>query len=155
MAFPLGSEVTVTTLGKRGRIVEIGTKARYRVMIGALSAWCEEVDLAAAPQGGRKKRPRRANALHQTHTMGPGPDPIEARRLASLDLHGLTVPEALQQIEEYLDRAIRAGLDQVEVIHGISGGRLRAALHRYLDSLAPTVRFEIDPGNRGVTRVYF
>jgi DNA-nicking Smr family endonuclease len=40
----------------------------------------------------------------------------------SIDLHGLTVPEALATLPVFLDRAIRADLRHVEIIDGIGGG---------------------------------
>ena len=74
----------------------------------------------------------------------------EAREV---DLHGLTVEAALARAEQALSDALLADLAELRLIHGRSGGRIRAALHRRLREI-PTVRgFQLDPRNEGVTIV--
>jgi DNA mismatch repair protein MutS2 len=70
-----------------------------------------------------------------------------------IDLHGLTVEEALGRIDDALNEALLAGLPELRVIHGKSGGRIRGALHQRLKAI-PSVRgFRLDPRNAGVTIV--
>ena len=74
---------------------------------------------------------------------------------AEIDLHGLSVDAALIRVDEALNEALLAGLSRLRVIHGRSGGRLKAALHRRLREI-PSVRgFHVDPHNAGVTEVAF
>jgi DNA mismatch repair protein MutS2 len=49
-----------------------------------------------------------------------------------LDLHRLTVDEALPQLEEFLNTAFRAGLRRVWLVHGKGTGVLRREVGRYL-----------------------
>jgi DNA mismatch repair protein MutS2 len=49
-----------------------------------------------------------------------------------LDLIGERVEPALAAVDEYLDRAVRAGLPEVRLIHGHGTGRLRQALREHL-----------------------
>jgi DNA mismatch repair protein MutS2 len=49
-----------------------------------------------------------------------------------LDLHQMTVDEALPLLEEFLHRAYRAGHYQVWIIHGKGSGTLRQAVKEYL-----------------------
>lgn len=49
-----------------------------------------------------------------------------------IDLRGLMVEEALEQVDKYLDDATLAGLPQVCLIHGKGTGALRAAITDYL-----------------------
>lgn len=49
-----------------------------------------------------------------------------------LDCRGLTVEEAIIQVDKYLDDAYLAGLLQVYLIHGKGTGALRAAIKEYL-----------------------
>jgi len=70
-----------------------------------------------------------------------------------VDLHGLTVEEALVRAEHALNDAMLADCAELRLIHGRSGGRIRAALHRRLSEI-PSVRgFGLDPRNAGVTVV--
>ena len=72
---------------------------------------------------------------------------------AEIDLHGLTVDAALARVDEALNAALLAGLETLRVIHGRSGGRLKAALHRRLREIPSLRGFHVDPHNAGVTEV--
>lgn len=159
MPFSVGDEVVVTALQKRGRVLAVAANRRYRVAIGALLTWCDESQLSSVSQG--KKKAKRERAGRPTPPGAAAPSDLlreasdaERRRLQSIDLHGMTVEEALRAVEARLDQAIRAGLDRLEIIHGISGGRLRAAVRGYLAGIASVRRVEPDPRNAGVTWVY-
>ena len=82
------------------------------------------------------------------------PAPARAHHTAvEVDLHGLTVDEALERAERALNDALLADFNELRLIHGKSGGRIRAALHRRLGEI-PTVRaFRLDPRNPGTTIV--
>lgn len=49
-----------------------------------------------------------------------------------VDLHRLTVEEALPKLDKYLYDAFMAGLYQVRVVHGKGTGTLREAVRRQL-----------------------
>ncbi len=49
-----------------------------------------------------------------------------------IDLHGLTVDEAVPRLEEFLYAAYRAGHHRVWVIHGRGTGVLKQEVGRYL-----------------------
>jgi DNA mismatch repair protein MutS2 len=70
-----------------------------------------------------------------------------------VDLHGLTVEEALARIEAALNDALLADMAQVRFVHGRSGGRIRSALHHRLRQIASVRHFFVDPRNEGVTIV--
>ena len=67
----------------------------------------------------------------------------------------MTVPEALAALPVFLDRAIRANLPRVQIIHGISGGRLRAAVRSYLAKAPAVICAAPDDRNPGVTIAFF
>lgn len=48
-----------------------------------------------------------------------------------VDLRGLTVEEAMDKLDKYLDDAFIAGLKEVRVIHGKGTGALRQGLQPY------------------------
>jgi len=70
-----------------------------------------------------------------------------------IDLHGLTVEEALDRVQQALSEALLADLSEFRLIHGRSGGRIRAALHRRLRESSSVRKFRLDPRNEGVTIV--
>jgi DNA mismatch repair protein MutS2 len=64
-----------------------------------------------------------------------------------LDLHAMTVVEAMPLLHEYLNEAYLAGLKEVRIVHGKGTGTLRQAVMRELRKhpLARSFR----PGGRG------
>jgi len=152
MRFGIGSSVVVLPLGrKRGVVVEAGRGGHYRVQMENATVACREDDLEAAaePRGTARARDRRRGATAAGSHDEPAAPP------GRVDLHGLTVDEALARAVEEIDRALRRGADRVEVVHGKGSGRIRAALHRALKTLPGVASFSLDPGNPGVTWVYF
>jgi dsDNA-specific endonuclease/ATPase MutS2 len=97
-------------------------------------------------------------AKHRERRASPGdPQPIDSsspRGVSSeVDLHGLTVDEALARAELAVNDAILANVPELRFIHGRSGGRIRGALHRWLGTVAAVNGFRVDPRNAGVTIV--
>jgi DNA mismatch repair protein MutS2 len=152
MRFPLDTAVLVKSIGKTGRVVEAARDGRYRVRVGAVVLACREADLEKAAAGDRRRK--RDNAAAPAHDVLPL-SKSERQRVGSLDLHGLTVEEALAKVEERLDLALRAGIESLEIIHGRSSGRIKVAVHRLLGELSAVRHFEIARDNPGVTRVFF
>ena len=73
-----------------------------------------------------------------------------------VDLHCLTVAEALPKLDQFLHTAFQAGLYRVWVVHGKGTGVLRQEVGRYLSahplvkSYGPADRYH---GGIGVTQV--
>jgi DNA mismatch repair protein MutS2 len=157
MPFPIGAAVAVVTLRKHGRVLEVLPGGRYRVAVGGLTLVCPEGQLETVSRSKKQQRREREAPARPAVTTPPPPvaHAADTTRLQSLDLHGMTVPEALAAIPVFLDRAIRAGLTKVEIIHGISGGRLRSAVRRYLAGMPAVMCAAPDDRNPGVTIVYF
>ena len=51
-----------------------------------------------------------------------------------LDLHRLTVAEALPKLDQFLHTAFQAGLHRLWIVHGKGTGVLRREVGRYLSS---------------------
>lgn len=113
--------------------------------------------LTAPPRSRRRPPAREADApADGVGTFGAAPPGFSgpaARGVREVDLHGLTVEEALVRVEHVLDGALRDDVAELRVIHGRSGGRLRGALHRHLAAITSVRAFALDPRNEGVTVV--
>jgi DNA mismatch repair protein MutS2 len=105
-------------------------------------------DQLFAPPAGAAAKAKTAKA--------PRADVPEAEPGLAIDVRGLDQEEALRGLDEGLDRAVLAGLDEVRVIHGIGKGILREAVARAL-RLHPHVADSRlgghGEGGRGVTVV--
>jgi dsDNA-specific endonuclease/ATPase MutS2 len=98
---------------------------------------------------------RRTNRPIDTASSPPDDTLSAPRGSSSLDLHGKTVHEALEALDTFLNESLLGGHADVRVIHGRSGGRLKAAVHARLKEVASVRGFRIDPQNAGVTIVTF
>ena len=147
MALPTGAVVAVRALGnKRGVVVAVGRDARYQVRLDAVTMWCDEADLTVAAE------PRKKKAAGRKPRPAPANDDVPPGRI---DLHGLTVEEALARVDVEIDRSLLRGADRVEVVHGKGSGRIRDALHRQLALMPVVEAFRLDPRNAGVTWLHF
>jgi DNA-nicking Smr family endonuclease len=58
-----------------------------------------------------------------------------------LDLHRLTVDEAIPRVDEFLHDTYTAGLHYVRIVHGKGSGVLRQEVSRYLSTHPLVKRF--------------
>lgn len=72
----------------------------------------------------------------------------------AIDLHGVTVREAVEQLEKTLDRALLANANQIEIMHGLGTGKVKDAVHKYLSSSRHVKNFRVSINNPGVTIAY-
>ena len=67
-----------------------------------------------------------------------------------LDLRGLTVEEALERVDKYLDDALLAGLSRCRIIHGKGTGALRSTVRARLENHPQVKAFHFGgPGEGG------
>jgi dsDNA-specific endonuclease/ATPase MutS2 len=147
MTFAPGDEVHIAALGK-GVVREVRNGGRYLVELKGRSIVAAEAQLTAVSP---RQRPGTRNA-HAPQTSLPD-SPTRSHASTSLDLHGMTVEEAVPALDAFLNDALLAGQAEVRVIHGRSGGRLKAAVHARLKQLHVVRAFRVDPENAGVTIV--
>ncbi|MDD5289116.1 MAG: Smr/MutS family protein [Dehalococcoidales bacterium] len=76
--------------------------------------------------------------------------------IEEIDLHRLTVDEAVPKLDDFLYKAFQAGRFRVWVVHGKGSGVLRQEMRRYL-SKHPLVRSQrpadSQHGGEGATQV--
>jgi DNA mismatch repair protein MutS2 len=142
----LPGQIVQTPLGK-GIVQQTRRNGRVLVQVHDRAVLLAAEDITPVNEGRRGPR-RREEARRRPDTPG-GP----GGAVGEVDLHGLTVAEALARAEEALSDALLADLPALRLVHGRSGGRIRAALHRRLAGIPTVRRFSLDPRNPGVTVV--
>ncbi len=76
---------------------------------------------------------------------------------AELDLRGMRGEIAIQEVENYLDKAIMLGFPSVKLIHGKGDGILRKLIREYLKKYKEVTKVEdehADRGGDGISYVY-
>lgn len=75
-----------------------------------------------------------------------------------LSIRGMRGNEAMKEVQTYLDNAIAAGRDQVQIVHGKGKGILKKLVHEYLDQRNEVKDYEMAPiqqGGNGCTVIQF
>ena len=144
----VGSRVKVLTVDKEGTVLGLDANtALVQVGIMKLSLALDDLELVDGPLQKSEKILRKSGATGMETAQNIS---------AEISLRGLTVDEALYELEKYLDQAIMAGLKRFRVVHGKGTGALRQAVQKYLKehSMVRSVTFaEQNEGGLGATVV--
>ncbi|HLY37515.1 MAG TPA: Smr/MutS family protein, partial [Candidatus Binatia bacterium] len=135
-----GDQVEVAGRGIRGELVEIAGD-RARIQRGGLRFEVPADQLRVV--GEAPARERVAVAVERP-----------AATAEEINLLGRRAREAVDELAVFLDRAARAGVGEVRVVHGVGTGALRRALHEYLGTSPYCATFrDAEPreGGAGVT----
>jgi DNA mismatch repair protein MutS2 len=144
MPFVPGDLVHVASIGK-GTVREVRNGERYLVEVKGRSI-ITSVDQLTAQEPPRKAPRAKTSQAPQEYESAALP-------AASLDLHGHTVAEAVDAVTAFLNIALLSGSAEVRIIHGRSGGKIKASLHALLKRMSVVRSFAVDPQNPGMTIV--
>ena len=122
-----GARVRITGSGREGTVVRAGRRGAWVVETGSLRGTFRASELhvvaASAPD---IRRPRLARPEVEVSAAGGRPS-------LELNVRGLRLHEALEQVERQLDGALLSGLHQFTILHGTGEGVLRHGIHQYLE----------------------
>ncbi len=142
-----GDEVYLVHYNQKGYVLDIGERNQVTVQAGILKLTVSKDELQLIKEPKKESGQTEVGKVIRDKALQVG---------SSLDMRGMTVDEALIEMEKYLDDAYLAGLKQVNLIHGKGTGALRAAVHRELKSHPRIKKFrlgEIGEGGAGITVV--
>jgi DNA mismatch repair protein MutS2 len=142
--FNEGDRVRVISLKKDGVVHSILGGGKYRVAIGSLTITCAARDLTPTTS----PRPAPTKPLTPSHSSN------HPRPPQSLDLHGLTVDQAIRKLDSWIDAVVLSDLTHVKVVHGLGRGKIQRAVHERLHAIRSVKRFSINQWNAGETDVY-
>jgi DNA mismatch repair protein MutS2 len=112
------------SLGWTGTVTRVDGE-RAEVSVRGKRFTSPVADLVVTGPGGGRESPARREA----RAAGDGEGAAAAGELMLL---GLTVEDALEAVDEYLDRALRGATGVVRLVHGHGTGRLREAIRNHL-----------------------
>ena len=140
-----GVRVRHRTLGWTGRLEQLdGQRAQVAVAGKRVRAASDEL-IVLGESGGREGGP----APPDRSPAGAAGDGSGSEAAPELILIGHRVEEALEQLDDYLDRALRTGRESVRVVHGHGTGRLRRAVRDHLRSHPAVADFRPGAPNEG------
>lgn len=153
----LGDSVKVLSMNLNGTVSTLpDAKGNLFVQMGILRSQVNINDLELIQEASR------TGSGSGTRRKGSGSSNIKMSKSAmvspEINLLGMTVDEAIPQLDKYLDDAYIAHLQQVRVVHGKGTGALRAGIHKHLKRVRVVKEFhlgEFGEGDAGVTIVVF
>lgn len=137
----VGQSVDIPKLHQSGIVATLpNDKGELTVQIGVMKVAVKLADLRIDKQQQKRERTAYTRQLAQN----------KARNIQmEIDLHGMTVEEAIYELDKYLDDAFLANLHQVRVIHGRGTGALRQGVMPYLKNHRLVKSVESAPFNEG------
>ncbi|MFW9770200.1 MAG: endonuclease MutS2 [Candidatus Thorarchaeota archaeon] len=138
-----GDIVFIEKFDAEGEIVEMLGKKKAKVAIGSAFMTVDTIDLVrkkshAETPGKRRKPSPNIQAAAARGEFNP-----------EISLRGMTVDEALEALEKFLDDAVLSGAGQVYIIHGKGTGTLRRNLSAYLKDHPAVESIRIGDWNEG------
>ncbi len=122
-----GDKVDILTIGSQGVVLGApNAKGEVEVQAGImkLKVNITQLRLLKEKPGGSQK-PKQSSVRMHTGAM-------ERTVRMECDVRGMTLDEALAQVDIYLDNAILAGMGEVSIIHGKGTGVLRSGIQQHL-----------------------
>lgn len=147
--FKLGDTVHVISMNLEGTVRSLpNQKNEITVQMGILQSTVKISDVEIIKEKKSTKQEKTSQyraAVGKAKTIKP-----------EINLLGMTVDEAVMELDKYLDDACLSHLNQVRVVHGKGTGALRKGIHEYLKRQSYVKSFrlgEFGEGDAGVTIV--
>ena len=143
----VGDSVYFATLESVGQVLSVNAgKGEAEVLCGSIKTRCkisalQKVNISADRQNKREVRIRKSG------DFAPSKPELE------INLLGMTVPEALSEVDNFIDRAVLNNLEEIKVIHGVGTGKLREAISAHLRRHKNVSSFRLGKYGEGETGV--
>lgn len=138
-----GLRVQLRGSKRLGTVRQVVSAERVEIELdGGLRLWAKPSDLVKPTAAQISEQERRKINIYVDTTTTTAP-PLE------LNLRGLTVTEAIREIDLYLDKLLLTGLKRGRLVHGKGTGVLRREIRKHLATLPIVKSFESAPPNQG------
>lgn len=137
--FNKGDTVEILSFHQQGEIEQLIGNDKAKVKVGNVYTTVELRNLAKLNKNSEDKNITHSHFDLETNEAIPH----------EIHLRGMTVDEALEKLDKFLDRAIVNGLNQIYVIHGKGAGILRRTLTEYLKNHPDVASLRLGNWNEG------
>ena len=148
--FHLGDAVHVISMNVDGTVRSLpNAKGEITVQMGILQSTVKITDVEIIKEEKKQSKQQKTAAYRASVNKSRNIKP-------EINLLGMTVDEAISELDKYLDDACLSHLNQVRVVHGKGTGALRKGVHEYLKRQSYVKSFrlgEFGEGDAGVTIV--
>ena len=142
-----GDSVYFAKLQSVGQVVSVNAaKKEAEILCGSIRARCKISDLNRI-NSARSKPVKREIRIKKSGAFSPSKPMLE------INLLGMTVPEAIYEVDNFIDRAVLDNLEEIKVIHGVGTGKLREAIAAHLKGHKNVKSFRLGRYGEGETGV--
>ena len=150
----VGDRVFVGAMQREGEILSLNArKKEAEVLCGSVRVNAKISDLSAFEGKRPPQNPDRGVKVVKNVSSGAvAAAPVRTE----INLLGMTVSEAIEEVDAFLDKAVLSGLDEVKIIHGMGTGKLREGIRNHLRGHKNVAEFRsgrYGEGETGVTIV--
>lgn len=147
-----GDRVFVGAMQSAGEILSVNQKKKEaEVLVGSMRLNVRAKDLFQMNIPPKKKERRPADRVQVNRKI----EPVQNVK-TEINLLGLTVSEAVQEVDAFIDQAVLGGLEEVKIIHGMGTGKLKEGIRNHLRGMKNVAEFRsgvYGEGEAGVTIV--
>lgn len=144
-----GVEVFVKKMECRGTVLSFNPKkGEAEVQCGSMKLHLKLNEIMLC---GRREKPK-PTPKQQVKFVQKAP---RGEVQLEINVLGLTVPEALQEVRQFIDKAVIDNLEEVKIIHGVGTGKLRAAISEHLKRNKNVESFRLGKYGEGESGVTF
>ena len=116
-----GMTVFVNQMQSKGKVVTVSPKKNEaEVMCGSMKLRCKIGDLLITDD---VQTPDKIRVIKHIPVSRP---------ILEINVLGLTVEEALYEVDNFIDKAVTDNLSEIKIIHGVGTGKLRASIAQHL-----------------------
>lgn len=148
--FHLGDSVHIISMNTDGTVRSLpNQKGEITVQMGILQSTVKITDVEIIKEDKKQSKQQKTAQYRASVNKSANIKP-------EINLLGMTVDEAVMELDKYLDDACLSHLNQVRVVHGKGTGALRKGIHEYLKRQSYVKSFrlgEFGEGDAGVTIV--
>ena len=146
-----GDKVFVGAMESAGEVVSVNArKKEAEVLVGSIRMNVKAGDLFRIVGGKKKDSPK--NEVRVVRNISSNTGAVQTE----INLLGMTVSEAIEETDAFIDRAVIAGLEEVKIVHGVGTGKLRDGIREHLRKHKNVAEFrsgKYGEGEAGVTVV--
>lgn len=150
-ALKAGDRVFVGAMESEGEVISVNIrKKEAEVLVGSLRLNVKAGDLFRSV--GKKKAEKPKNRVQVVRNISSNTGAVQTE----INLLGMTVSEAIEEADAFIDRAVLSGMEEVKLVHGIGTGKLREGLREHLRKHKNVAEFrsgKYGEGEAGVTIV--
>lgn len=139
----IGMRVFIKPMQSKGEVLTLSDKKNeVEVLCGNMHLHCKLTDLLIIGEEIKKEKVKVIRSLEYEHPI------------LEINVLGLTIPEAIYEVDNFIDKGVTANLEEIKVIHGVGTGRLKNAIAEHLKKHKSVASFRLGKygeGEAGVT----